>query len=190
MRVIAGSARGRQLGVPREGKARPLLEMARGAIFNILGEKVREAAVLDLYAGSGAIGIEALSRGAESCAFVEADPNCARELKNNLIKCGFAQSAKVLEMNVIRALPQLAGSFDLIFLDPPYQDAETWENNRDAGVIVEQTCNLLAKTGTIIFRLEKTAPPPPTWGELPLRDQREYGRSRICFYSAAETKED
>ncbi|MDR3077975.1 MAG: RsmD family RNA methyltransferase, partial [Planctomycetota bacterium] len=94
MRIISGSARRTVLEVAAGSDTRPLLEMARGALFNSLGERVAEASVLDLYAGSGALGLEALSRGAKSCLFVERDRAAAAALARNIAKCRMRDRAE------------------------------------------------------------------------------------------------
>ncbi|MCX7824588.1 MAG: 16S rRNA (guanine(966)-N(2))-methyltransferase RsmD, partial [Verrucomicrobiae bacterium] len=123
MRIITGSAGGIQLVVPRGDRdVRPTPDRVRGAIFNSLGEAVVGARVLDLYAGSGALGIEALSRGAASAMFVEVSRGCVKAIRRNLAAARVEDRATVLEDDVIRALRRMAveAPFTLVLADPPY----------------------------------------------------------------------
>jgi 16S rRNA (guanine966-N2)-methyltransferase len=119
MRVIAGSARGVRLA-PVPGGTRPLADRAREGLFSSLGEAVAGAAVLDLFAGTGAVGIEALSRGAARAVFVDSSSEAVRAIRENLKRTKFAERAEVVRRDVPRALRSDLGRFDVIFLDPPY----------------------------------------------------------------------
>lgn len=124
MRVIAGSARGRTLHAPPSGaETRPTTDKVREALFNVLGP-IDDYVTLDLFAGTGALGIEALSRGARSCLFVEASEKVCAVIRRNVDECGFRERARVLSRDVRRALdkgPEAAGApFDLVLMDPPY----------------------------------------------------------------------
>lgn len=124
MRVIAGSARGRKLHAPPSGvETRPTTDKVREALFNVLGP-VDGASVLDLFAGTGALGIEALSRGASACLFVDASEKVCGTIRRNVEDCRFESNARVLARDVRRVLdkaPQGHGApFDLVLIDPPY----------------------------------------------------------------------
>ncbi len=122
MRIIAGALKGRVLA-PVQGRTRPTAARVREAIFNILGAAVAEARVLDLFAGTGALGIEALSRGAAAAVFVEDHPEALKGLRRNLETLGLLDRSQVLPLPVAAALRKLAARgepFDLVFLDPPY----------------------------------------------------------------------
>ncbi|MBL8684553.1 MAG: 16S rRNA (guanine(966)-N(2))-methyltransferase RsmD [Myxococcales bacterium] len=125
MRVIAGSAKGRTLHVPPAGtETRPTTDKVREALFNVLGP-VDDLVALDLFAGTGALGIEALSRGARSCAFVEASDKLCATIRRNLADCRFESRAKIAQRDVRRFIdkgPSAApdAPFDLVFMDPPY----------------------------------------------------------------------
>jgi 16S rRNA (guanine966-N2)-methyltransferase len=124
VRVIAGSAKGRRLATLRTLALRPTPDRVREALFNILGARIDGAAVLDLFAGSGAIGLEALSRGARLTCFVEAHAPACHLIENNLRLCGLRAQGSVLCRDVLDALPALKGrgqAFEMIFLDPPYR---------------------------------------------------------------------
>jgi 16S rRNA (guanine966-N2)-methyltransferase len=119
VRVIAGSARGTRLGrVPRG--TRPLSDRAREGLFASLGRSVENAGCVDLFAGTGAVGIEALSRGARRCVFVDSSPSAARAVRENLLKTRLDDRAAVVRSPVERYLERSDEEFDLAFLDPPY----------------------------------------------------------------------
>lgn len=196
MRIIAGTARRVRLEVAEESTARPFLETARGALFNSLAERVAGAAVLDLYAGSGALGLEALSRGAASCVFVERDAAAVAVLKKNAAKCGFPDSAdlkngaspgvrRIVRADVRIGLEREAAAgalFDLIFVDPPFPELAAWTAEGVAGGVMRLAAEVLAPEGVLVFRLEEGKIPPPEWpGLAPAKEQR-HGRSRICRY--------
>jgi 16S rRNA (guanine966-N2)-methyltransferase len=122
MRVIAGSARGTRLVRPPAG-VRPVADRAREGLFSSLGERVEGARVADLYAGTGALGIEALSRGAREARFVERDPRAVAAIRENLERTGLTSKGIVVRSEVRRFLRRPAATgFDLVFLDPPYDD--------------------------------------------------------------------
>ena len=124
MRIIAGTAKGRTLKSLKGLATRPTLDRVREAVFNTLGTKVREAKVLDLFAGSGAIGLEALSRGARSCYFNDQNKAACQIIKENLQKCGLEDLGQVFNMDGQSFISYLRKKrpveFDLIYIDPPY----------------------------------------------------------------------
>lgn len=124
MRIIGGTARSRSLETPRGQDTRPTQALVREALFDMLQGEVQGAAVLDLFAGSGALGLESLSRGAASAVFVEKARSAAAVVARNIEKLGFAEQTTLLPMDWRQALSRLAAqgkTFDLIFLDPPYR---------------------------------------------------------------------
>ena len=135
VRVIAGSARGRRLATIRTLALRPTADRVRETLFNILGVDIEGAAILDLFAGSGAVGLEALSRGARQAMFVEVHEPACRLIERNLRLCGLYAHATLWNddvLNVLTALKRRGQTFDLIFLDPPYR-----------GSLVQDTLQLL-----------------------------------------------
>jgi 16S rRNA (guanine(966)-N(2))-methyltransferase RsmD len=140
VRVIAGSAKGIRLAPVPEG-TRPLADRAREGLFSSLGPAVPGARVLDLFAGTGATGIEALSRGAEHTVFVDASAAAVRTVQENLRRTGFGARATVLRRDASRAVWSLPGSFGLVFMDPPYahpaREVERLLAAVDAGGLVE-----------------------------------------------------
>jgi len=121
MRVVAGTARGVPLTAPRGDATRPITDRVKETLFAILGDRVPDARVLDLYAGSGAIGIEALSRGAERVDFVERDRNALKALRSNLDRTRLEEMAAVHELEVERFLGSTKDEWDVVVLDPPYE---------------------------------------------------------------------
>ena len=121
-RVIAGEAKGRRLKVPKGQWVRPTPSRVREALFSILGERVDGARVLDLYCGSGALGIEALSRGAERAVFVDTSPRALDCTRDNLITCGFETRGRCVRKRLPALDRSLGGPFSVIFSDPPYED--------------------------------------------------------------------
>jgi len=148
MRISGGELRGRGIVAPKGLKTRPTSEFLRQVAFNLLGERVAGARVLDLFAGSGAFGLEALSRGAALATFVEQDRRALAALHANLSGLGLAGRATVLGRPVLAAFPELAAGegFDLVFLDPPYRqglEGASMEALASGGVLRENALVLL-----------------------------------------------
>ncbi len=181
MRVIAGSAKGRRLKGPRDrsGRTRPSSDLVRGAVFSALASMSADMShVLDLYAGSGALGIEALSRGAESCDFVERDPGACAVIKDNLAATGFGAQGKVVCAPVASALQRLQGGpYTLVLADPPYEDRDA------AALLLELAASPLVGEGTVLV-LEHSAREEPRgeFGRLSLVSVRRHGDSAVSIY--------
>jgi len=180
MRVIAGTAKGRRLRGPRDrsGRTRPSSDLVRGAMFSALSSMDADLSrVLDLYAGSGALGIEALSRGAESCDFVERDPGACAVIKENLAATGFAPHCTVHCMPVSRVAERLQGPFTLVLADPPYEDRQA------VALLAELASSDLVVDGTTLV-LEHSAreEPPGALGKLSLVSVRRHGDSAVSIY--------
>jgi 16S rRNA (guanine966-N2)-methyltransferase len=123
MRIISGTSKGRRLVTPRGQALRPTSDRVKESIFNVLGGEVEGKSVLDLFAGTGSLGIEALSRGAKKVLFVEKGRQAIRLIQKNLLQCGMAGQSEIIPKDVSRAigiLDQRGESFDLILMDPPY----------------------------------------------------------------------
>jgi 16S rRNA (guanine966-N2)-methyltransferase len=181
MRVIAGSAGGIRLAVPKRG-VRPTMDRVKAAIFSSLGDAIIGARVLDLFAGSGALGIEALSRGAASVIFVEDDRQSAEAIEKNLTKTNL--KGRVRHQDVFDFLRQRtnAEKFQIIFADPPYEKANGGESHTETLLNNESLPQLLGPNG--IFVLEKR--PSETISELKLWRvirQKTYGATEILFMS-------
>jgi 16S rRNA (guanine966-N2)-methyltransferase len=179
VRIAGGVARGIPLAEPRGVRLRPTSGLVREAMFNVLGDRVTDAAVLDLYAGTGALGIEALSRGAASATFVEGEAACIEAILQSLARTGLTERAVVLRGRLPAALERIEGTFDLIFLDPPY-DAPTREE------VLVRLATLLASGGRVVFEHASRYNPPLRPAGLQLLDRRAYGDTAIAFYGHAE----
>jgi 16S rRNA (guanine966-N2)-methyltransferase len=182
MRVIAGSAGGIRLAVPKRG-VRPTMDRVKAAIFSSLGDAVVGARVLDLFAGSGALGIEALSRGASSVVFVEEDPQSAEIIEGNLAKTKL--KGRVRRQDVFDFLRRIAGAemFDIIFADPPYEKTDNGEHFTEKILVNDTLPRLMDADG--IFVLEKR--PGEALGETKLWRvirQKTYGATEVLFLSA------
>ncbi|MDH3454253.1 MAG: 16S rRNA (guanine(966)-N(2))-methyltransferase RsmD [Desulfuromonadales bacterium] len=182
MRVIAGTSRGRRLAIFEGRDVRPTPDRVREALFSILQSKLgsfAELRVLDLFAGSGALGIEALSRGASSACLVEKSPAAEKIIRENLNRCQLSDKTKLIIRDAWLTLPGFeAGSFDLVFLDPPFAQ----ELAKRALIEVDRL-ELLSKDGIICAETGADEILPESIGKLQRIDQRRYGTIMINFYS-------
>jgi 16S rRNA (guanine966-N2)-methyltransferase len=181
MRVIAGSAGGIRLAVPKRG-VRPTMDRVKAAIFSSLGDAMVRARVLDLFAGSGALGIEALSRGASSVVFVEEDRQSAEIIENNLAKTKL--KGRVRQQDVFDFLRHASGAeiFDVVFADPPYEKTEAGERFTQKLLANEALSQLMDADG--IFVLEKQPTEAlPEMKQWRLLRQKRYGATEVLFLS-------
>lgn len=154
MRVISGTARGLKLESLEGLDTRPTLDRVKEAVFSMLFDKIADSRVLDLFAGSGALGIECLSRGADSCVFVDINKKAAEVIKNNLSKARLDLKAEVKVCDYKSYLTKADESFDLIFLDPPYKMGEL------GGILtLIKENNILNEGGIIIVESDVNFPP-------------------------------
>ena len=184
MRIIAGNHKGLTLRVPRGSKVRPTPQRVRESLFSILGERVVGARVLDLFAGSGSLGLECLSRGARSAVFVERDRDVASVLRENLRAFKAGDEARLLLRDVPRALRELsrdAERFDLVVMDPPYSRGLV-----EPTVEAVDAAGLLAPGGLIVVDHPAGEPPPAQIGSLVLVDRRVFGDTAVALFAAAE----
>ncbi len=175
MRVIAGDARGRKLKSGKGLKARPTSDRVKEALFNIISEYVIDADFLDLFAGFGGIGIEALSRSAKQVVFVEQDSKHVQIIKENINLVNFEDKAKVIRGDVLKILAAIDQNFDIIYLDPPYQ-AGLYEGV--LSLILEQ--DLIKKNGIIICEHD-TNLPPQIPDSLEVLKCKSYGSISLTF---------
>ena len=166
MRVVAGEARGRKLVAPAGTDTRPTLDRVREAMFNSLVslDAVRDARVLDLYAGSGALGIEALSRGASTCVFVDLGREARRAIDTNLATTGYSDRAVVVAQDASTWLRDAIGDgegarsrFDLVLVDPPYAADD------DAWIVVLDALGVLAAGGVVVVESSRSIARPAGW---------------------------
>lgn len=184
MRVIGGIAGGRRLVCAPGRVTRPTPDRVRGALFNILGQAFSGERVLDLFAGTGALSIEALSRGASEAVLVEMAASPIRAIRRNLLATGFADRVTLYEMDVEKALAVIARErrgargFDLIFAGPPYAYA------REEYLMTEMsTRRLLAPGGTAVFQHAMRRVLPAAAGTWHRYDARRFGDTALSFYS-------
>ena len=175
MRVIAGAYGGRTLKAPPGAGTRPTSDRVREALFSILGARTQDARVLDLFAGSGALGLEALSRGAESVTFVDHNRAAIAAIRTNLEALqAFAQVRQTDALRFLGAAPTSGAQYDLVFLDPPYRHAE-----RLARPLSEALPAVLAPGAVAVAESDRRA---PIALDLPLYDERRYGDTLIRIY--------
>jgi 16S rRNA (guanine966-N2)-methyltransferase len=182
VRVTGGALKGRKLHPLRGMTIRPTSDYLKESIFNILTGSVEGAAVLDLFAGTGGLGIEALSRGAATAVFVDNAPQAIKTLIRNVQVCCLQEQSIILKRNVLRGLNFLGSIgyiFDLIFIDPPY----------DKGC-VKRTLQLLGRSGsildscTVVIEHSKREILPDTVDCFNLSDRRDHGKTLVSFYNA------
>lgn len=180
LRISGGSAGGRRITTP-PGSLRPTQDKVRQALFSSLGEAIVDARFLDLFAGSGSVGLEAWSRGAKYVCWVEQDRRATETLKANVATLAVPQEAsRIVGAPVLRYLESPVDQpFTLIFADPPYDEAGEVLLNVAAGI---ELANLLAPRGLFIFEQGEDDPPRDLPGWTTLQDRR-YGASRLVFYA-------
>lgn len=180
MRVITGSARGRRLATPSNNDIRPTTDNVKESVFNIIQFDIEGRRVLDLFAGTGQLGIECLSRGAESAVFVDQSREAIALVKSNLKTCGF--SGTVLQMNALDFL-RSCGKFDLIFIDPPYQ-SPLYEQVLES----INSIDILSEGGIILCEAARDRQLPDM--KAPYRKKREYnyGKVKLCKYTRESTE--
>lgn len=181
MRISAGEHRGRRLQSPKGTRSRPTSDLLRQALFNVLGDQIQGARVLDLFAGTGAVGLEALSRGAAMATFVEADRRVVASLRANLAALNLTERARVVVGDVLPALTRLQAAgetFDCIFLDPPYTGdlatrcIETLADGR-----------LLSDNGALVTQAFHKTALPDRVGALRRAWRRRYGESSLILHT-------
>ncbi len=177
MRVIAGRYGGRRLKTPAGEATRPTSDRVREALFSILGTRVQDARVLDLFAGSGALGLEALSRGAREATFVESAPAALAALRANLAALGAdAEVVRADALRWLRGAPAGARQYDLVFLDPPYRRAAELGAPLSASLPA-----LLAPGALVVAESDRRAPLELT---ITRTDERRYGDTLIRIHAA------
>jgi 16S rRNA (guanine966-N2)-methyltransferase len=187
MRITGGELRSRQLRAPRGSATRPTSDRVREALFNVLASRalLHGARVLDLYAGTGALGLEAISRGAVHATLVEDARDALAAIRANVAALGVADRVRVVAARVERAartlVPLSGAPFDLVFADPPYADVTSGEACRAIEAVVGAA---LAPGGTLVLE-HAHADPPPALGGLRMDDARRYGDTALALYLRA-----
>jgi len=178
MRIIAGSAKGRRLAAPAGYSIRPTADRAKEALFSIIASRLADASVLDLFAGTGSLGLEALSRGAKEAVFIDHGKESLALIAANIRACGFSpQQARPIRHDLSRGLPRdIAGRFfHIIFLDPPY----------DQG-LADATLTLLGQgisAELIVAEERHTCRLAPRYGNYICQDERRYGDTAFWFFT-------
>lgn len=175
MRIIAGEFKGRQLKAPAWAGLRPTSDRLRETLFNILGSTVRGARLIDGYAGTGAIGIEGLSRGAAQVTFIERDPRAVRLIQENLARIGLTERYAIIRAGFADAARRLEGPFDIVLLDPPYSAEAVRDALGAAGAIARD------RTLVVVEHAHRYAPPAAHAGLVRTRTVRS-GDSALTFY--------
>ncbi len=182
MRVITGTARGKVLKTLDGMDVRPTSDKVKESIFNIIQFDIEGSAVLDLFSGSGQLGIEALSRGARSCTFVDSSRNSIEITRENLISTGLIQSARIANMDSIDFLRGTKSTFDLALLDPPYNKG-----------ILEKTLPLLearmSSNGIVLCEHEAGLELPEQIGRLSIIKNYRYGKISLSLFRIMEEEE-
>ena len=185
MRVISGVAKGQKLISPKGLDTRPTSDRVKEALFNIVSSRVLEARVLDLYAGSGALGIEALSRGARRAVFVDSSAKAVDAIHKNLSKTALSKKAMVLEMttqNFLKNFISQSEQFELIFLDPPYKIGSNVLNSIFKELVAS---NIINNDGLVVLEHSSKRAPVCLKEELKLKFTRKYGDVSLSFYVLA-----
>ena len=194
MRIISGTARGRRLFSPgknrRVATIRPTSDRVREAVFSILGEAVIDADVLDLFAGTGALGLEALSRGARSAVFIDNSQQAIKLISKNLDGCDFSERATILRRDLLRTPSFLkkvvsGHGFDLVFVDPPYRQGIALKILKLVG-----RYDLLAEEGLLLVEEDSAIELPRDTEGLEMTDRRVYGDTVVCFYHKRKVNRD
>ncbi len=185
MRIIAGTYRSRVLTAPAGLATRPTSDRLRETLFDVLGTRIRGAAFLDLYAGSGAVGIEALSRGAAQAVFVERARGALKALRENLARLGIGGGVQVYAMSTAKFLRAAGGAqpFDVVFLDPPYQAAEEYESA--LGLLADAATEWLAVSAVVIAEHRRKQPLKEHYGRLKRARLLQQGDAALSFYAIA-----
>ena len=175
MRIVGGSHKGARIFAPKGASTRPTSDRVREAIFAILGP-VEGARVLDLFAGSGALGLEALSRAAGSATFVESDTTAAKAIERNLEKLGL--EGRIVRSDAARYVARTDERYDIVFVDPPYEMVESLRMP-----LAEHLPRVLAEGGSVVFETAAGVEP-----DLPLtvRSTRRHGSTQLTVYEADE----
>jgi 16S rRNA (guanine(966)-N(2))-methyltransferase RsmD len=182
MRVITGSARGRKLKTLDSLDIRPTPDAVKEAIFSVVQFEVQGASVLDLFAGSGQLGIESLSRGAKHCVFVDKSAEAIAVVKENLNACKLAENARVLHMDSIEYLQVAKQGLDIVLMDPPYRNG-----------LIEKALPLIGKKlnpgAFVICEHESELTLPDSCGELALHKRYRYGKVSVTIYRMPSEEE-
>ena len=182
MRISGGESRGRQIKAPKHKGLRPTSDKVREALFSILSTRVEGARFLELFAGTGAVGIEALSRGAERAVFVDGSAKAARIIRENLDSLGYREQAAVVAKDVLQFLKKTAaelGPFDIVFVDPPYHE-EVGPKTMEA--LGDEDADYIGANAVVVYEHHKKYPAPEAIGRLAKKKDYVYGDTVVSVY--------
>jgi 16S rRNA (guanine(966)-N(2))-methyltransferase RsmD len=176
VRIVGGEARGRVLRAVPGRSTRPTSDRVRQSLFDTLGQRCDDLRVLDLFAGTGALGLEALSRGAREATLIDDDKHACAVAERNAQTLGYGDRCRIVCDDVFRAVPRLSGSYDLIFCDPPYAARAT-------GAVLEALASrmLLAEGGRAVLEKDRREPLPAMPPAFRLSQERRYGDTVLLF---------
>ena len=190
MRIIAGTLKGRRLDPPNWEGLRPTSDKLRETLFNVLAPRMAGARVLDGYAGTGALGLEAISRGASHVTFVERERRAQQLIAGNIARCGIAEGYVIIRSSVLQAIDALRGepSFDIVLLDPPYAgprapSGEFSEISNDIHDVLEAVGAIVKSDGVVVLEHARKRPPPAAAGTLVRSRELTSGDSALTFYA-------
>jgi len=188
MRILAGAHKGRRLLAPPSGSGtRPITSLVKKSLFDMLGGRLEGAVVVDLYCGTGTLGLEALSRGAERVCFAERDRLVLSRLRRNIEALGAADRCEVWAGDVAASLRRrLAGPVDVAFVDPPYAQARRWSWQAASDMILAPLAERLAPDGVVVVRVPAGCEPPDELGALAVRRRRRYGEMALALLGRRE----
>ena len=175
MRVITGSCRGKKLKTLEGLETRPTSDMVKEAVFSAVQFDVPGASVLDLFAGSGQLGIEALSRGADHCVFVDRNPEAVQIIKENISDCGLNGKTRVLNMDSLEYLKAAKSGLDIVFVDPPYRQGLVEKS-------LEGIESKLNPGALVVCEHEKELTLDDSYGKLVLRKRYKYGKTAVTVF--------
>ncbi len=180
MRIIAGRSKGRTLESIKGRNTRPTSDKVKGAIFNIIQGRIPDSLVLDLFAGTGNLGLEALSRGARKAIFIDKDINAIRIIKKNCYNLGYKEQVEIYRNDAARGLTELSKRdilFDIVFMDPPYS-----KGYEEALLQLINEANILHNDGIVIIEHDSKTTVPDRIAGLYRYDFRKYGGTGVSFY--------
>ncbi len=177
MRIISGTEKGRRLKEPDNYDIRPTTDKVKESMFNIIQFELENARVLDMFAGTGQLGLEALSRGAKETVFADISPQALKIVAENIKTCGFAEKAHVIRGDILKAIQGL-GKFDIIFVDPPY-DSDLAEKSLKE--IIE--FDILKENGIILCETRAEYSVPQAFEPYFIRKEYKYGKIKLAVYS-------
>lgn len=183
MRVITGSARGRKLKTPEGSDVRPTSDMVKEAIYSIIQFDIPGADVLDLFAGSGQLGIEALSRGANHCVFVDKRAESIALVRENAMTCGFLKQARILTADSYDYLLTAKKGFDIALLDPPYEQGLIQK-------VMERLPDKINDGGIVVCEHENELTLPEEFGSLKQHKRYKYGKIALTVYKKPALEEE